>query len=345
MSAAFQKTPRYHVYGLGNALLDLDFQVSMEQLEKLNVNKGVMTLIDEVRHHELLEQLKAIRPLRTCGGSAANTMVALAQLGGRGFYSCKVANDKTGAFYLEDLQQQGVATNLRIEDCQSGITGKCIAMITPDADRTMNTFLGITKLLSQHEINALAITQAQYLYIEGYLVSHTVSRKTAIEARHIAEQAGIKTSLTLSDPNMAHHFADGLRDMLGNGVDLLFCNEQEALIFTQSQTLRGACATLKKYAKTFVVTRGAEGSLVFDGKRFIEITALDTHAIDTLGAGDMYAGAFLYAITQGHNYAMAGEIANLAAGHIVSKLGVRLNSEEAHRLLGEISRQFLQKVY
>ena len=142
---------KYHVYGIGNALVDMEFEVSDKFLDEAGVEKGLMTLVDKKRHVELLNTLDGYQHKRTCGGSAANTVIAVAQLGGNSFYSCKVANDETGDFYFEDLQAQGVRTNLA-DEREEGITGKCMVFVTPDADRTMNTYLGITANLSEEEI-------------------------------------------------------------------------------------------------------------------------------------------------------------------------------------------------
>ncbi len=140
--------PQFHVYGVGNALVDLEYEISEDLLEQLNVDKGLMTLIEEDRHHELLDSLFHIESRPCGGGSAANTITALVQLGSSAFYSCKVANDKTGEFFLEDLSASGVKTNLSPDNLDEGHTGKCIVLITPDAERSMNTFLGITQKIS-----------------------------------------------------------------------------------------------------------------------------------------------------------------------------------------------------
>src|SRR5579871_6801850 len=161
---------QYHVYGIGNALVDIDFEVSTKTLERLNIDKGVMTLIDESTHHRLLEELDGVKHLKACGGSAGNTLYTLQQLGGKSFYSCKVGNDEAGDFFYHDLVLHGIHTNLH-EDHREGITGKCIVLVTPDADRTMNTFLGATSNFSKSQLSETALKNAEYLYIEGYLVA------------------------------------------------------------------------------------------------------------------------------------------------------------------------------
>ena len=323
----------YHVYGIGNALVDMEFEVSPDVLQKLNIDKGVMTLVDETRQDELLHQLNQADGKRSCGGSAANTMVAIAQLGGKGFYSCKVANDDTGSFYLKDLLGCGVKTNLQNGNREPGITGKCLVMITPDADRTMNTFLGITANLSETELVPEALADSEYLYTEGYLVSSPSAKAAAIKAREMAQAAGVKTALSLSDPNMVEFFKSGLLEMIGSGLDFVFANEDEALKMADTQALSEAVEHLKTLTKGFAITRGDRGSIIFDGQEMIEIEPVPVKAIDTVGAGDMYAGAFLYGITQGMSFAKAGKLASLASSRIVTRFGPRLETEAMQSLL------------
>lgn len=324
---------KYDVYGLGNALVDFDYEVGVDDLTQLDVEKGVMTLVDEERHHQLIDALEQHKHIKACGGSAANTLIAVTQLGGKGFYSCKVANDATGEFYCQDLIHHGLETNLAMSNREAGHTGKCIVFVTPDADRTMNTYLGITANFSKQEIVAEAIAASKYIYIEGYLVASPTGCEAAIAAREIAEQAGTKTSMTLSDPNMTEYFGDGLRNIIGNGLDLLFCNEDEAKFFSQSDNLDGAHQYLKSLAKNYVITRGDKGSIVFDGHNTIEIAPSPITAIDTVGAGDMYAGAFLFGLTQGYSYADAGDLASRAAAKVVAKFGPRLTKAEIATLM------------
>jgi sugar/nucleoside kinase (ribokinase family) len=327
---------KYHVYGIGNALVDMEFEVTPELLEQLKIDKGVMTLVDETRQGEILERFQELTCKQSGGGSAANTMVAIAQLGGKGFYSCKVANDESGIFYLQDLQRCGLATNSHNGDGEAGITGKCLVMVTPDADRTMNTFLGITANFSEVEIVSDALKDSEYLYVEGYLVSSPTAKEAAIKAREIAQNAGVKTSLSLSDPNMVEFFQAGLLKIIGSGLDLIFANESEALKMAQTQELSDAIAYFKTLAKSFAITRGAKGSLIFDGKDTIEISAEPVKAIDTVGAGDMYAGAFLYGITHQMSYAEAGKLASAAASQIVTRFGPRLKTEQLQSLVANL---------
>ncbi|GAA5315714.1 MAG: adenosine kinase [Candidatus Pelagadaptatus aseana] len=324
----------FHLYGIGAALVDTEIEVTDTDLKNMGIDKGVMTLVDSARQDELLEHLSdhLIASKRASGGSAANTVIAASYFGASTFYSCKVANDDNGLFYLNDLQDAGVEYH-RDNELEAGVTGKCLVMITPDAERTMNTHLGISETVSTNELHPEAIQKSQYAYIEGYLVSSETGRAAAIALRQQAEQANVKTALSLSDPAMVEFFRDGLMEMIGDGVDLLFCNEAEAMGFTQTDSIEAAGEALKQYTNAFAITLGSKGALVFDGENYITIAPRPVTAVDSNGAGDMFAGAFLYAISQGHGFEKAGKLASHSAAQVVSQFGPRLRPEQHAELL------------
>ncbi len=328
---------QYHIYGIGAALVDTEITLSDADLSAMKVDKGVMTLVDEVRQHELIGHLAnhLVASRKASGGSAANTIIAASYFGCNNVYSCKVANDDNGQFYINDLKAAGVHYPRHISP-PAGITGKCLVMITPDAERTMNTFLGISATLSVDELDVTAIAQSEYVYIEGYLVTSPTGRAAAIALRQHAEANNIRTAISLSDPAMVQFFRDGLIEMIGDSVDLLFCNRDEAISFTQTENITDAAEALKILSKQFAITCGSEGALIFDGKELIQVAAHKVKAIDTNGAGDMFAGAFLYAITQKLDYKSAGEFASLAASKVVSQFGPRLKAEQH----AELKKQF-----
>ncbi|MEZ5574043.1 MAG: adenosine kinase [Halioglobus sp.] len=316
---------KYKAYGIGAALVDTEIKVQDAELVQMRVEKGLMTLVDEQRRRELLEHLAGhlIKANHASGGSAGNSMIATAQFGGPTFMSCKVANDSDGDIYLADLEAAGV------DHCLKGVradgtTGKCLVLITPDAERSMNTFLGISETLSTEQLDAEAIAASEYVYLEGYLVTSPTGRAAAIRAREIAEAAGVKTALSFSDPGMVEFFREGITEMIGERLDLVFCNEDEALGWAQCDHLDVAVEKLKTIADTFVITRGGDGALTFDGNELCEIPPHKVHAVDTNGAGDMFAGAFIYAITRGEDFYTAGRFASLAAGKVVANYGPRL---------------------
>jgi fructokinase len=326
---------RYDVYGIGNALVDSEFEVPTEALAALGIDKGVMTLVDKARQDELIAGLEGFHHARASGGSAANSIIAVAQFGGKAFYSCKVADDETGDFYLRDLRACGVDTNISDDHRPAGDTGRCLVLVTPDADRTMNTYLGITGDLSEAEIDEQAIAASQYVYLEGYLVSAEMGRRAAVHARRCAELAGVKTALSLSDPNMVQFFRDGMLEMLGSGVDLLFCNEAEACLMAEVDDIPAALEKLKSHAKQICITLGGEGALLWDGEREHRVAAHPVTPRDSNGAGDMFAGAFLYGLTQGMDFPTAGALASRAAAEVVTHFGPRLPIERSRALLAE----------
>ena len=324
---------KYHIYGLGAALVDTEIDVTDSDLDTFQIEKGLMTLVDETRQHQLIENLKShlVHSKRASGGSACNSVVAASSFGASAYYSCKVANDENGEFYLNDLKQSGVDSDFS-GDKVDGITGKCLVMITPDAERTMNTFLGVSETLSEADINQAALADSEYVYIEGYLVTSDTGRAAAVKARELAVENQVKTAISLSDPGMVQFFKSGLQEMIGDGVDLLFCNKDEALGWAGTQNIDEAIAAIKQVATTFAITLGAEGAVVFDGHQLHRIKPYAVKAIDTNGAGDMFAGAFIYGITHNMSFAEAGDLASRAASQVVAGYGPRL-SLEAHKTL------------
>jgi len=327
---------KYDVYGLGNALVDIVTEVDNDFFQKNEIEKGVMTLVDEKRQHHLMKVIDMKKSKMACGGSAGNTVIAVSQFGGKSFYSCLVAKDDLGKFFLEDLKRNGVDTNLKYESLQDGITGKCLVMTTPDADRTMNTFLGVSSFFSPEHIDEEAIKQSAYIYLEGYLVTSPKGLEAMKEAKRIAEKNKVSTSLTLSDPNMVRYFSKQFDEVIGASVDLLFCNEEEALTLCGTDDMSVAREKLKQVAKRFAITLGANGALIYDGDTFIQIEPYKVRAVDSNGAGDMFAGAFLYGITNHHSFAEAGKLASLASSRIVSQFGPRLAPVQAAKVLSDL---------
>lgn len=328
---------KYDVIGIGNALVDIEFQVTEQFFWDNKVEKGLMTLVDESRQKELMKVIDTEEAKKQCGGSAANSVIAVSQFGGTSYYCCKVANDELGYFYLEDLKNSGVDNSLEGKVLEDGITGKCLVMVTSDSERTMNTFLGITQNFSIKDINEWAIKDSKYLFIEGYLVTSPNGKEAMLHAKKVAEDAGTKVALTFSDPSMVKYFKDGFEDVIGPSVDLLFANEEEAMLFTGKDNLSEAREEMKKAAKHFVITQGKNGAMIFDGDTFIDIEPYKTIAIDSNGAGDMFAGAFMYGITNGHSYASSGKLASMASSKIVSQFGPRLQWHEAKEILTRLN--------
>ena len=320
----------YDLYAIGNALVDSEYEVTDAQLQAMAVEKRHMTLIDAERRAALLAGVHGLHARRTGGGSAGNTVVALAQLGGKAFYSCRVADDELGAFYREDLSANGVASNLNHMKAPTGQTGQCMVMVTPDAERSMSTFLGATADIDHTALQPKDIAKSKVYYMEGYLSASPTGLDAAIQGRAIAKEAGVKLAATLSDMSMINFCRPGLEAMVGGAeqgdLDYLFCNEEEAQVWCDSKDLATITAKMAKLARVVCLTRSAKGCIVIEAGTQTEVPAAQVKAVDTNGAGDMFAGAFLYAVTQGNSHAQAAWLANQAAGQVVSRYGNRLDA-------------------
>ena len=319
--------PTYDVYGLGNALVDTEYRVDEGFLRRHDIAKGHMTLVDEDRLSALEADLQGLRPRRMSGGSAANTMMAVQGFGGRACYACRVADDAVGRHFLDDLAAAGIATNSNAA-VPKGRSGVSLVLITEDAERSMNTFLGVSSQLAGDAIDENALANARTLYVEGYLSSSPASLEAAVSARQLAEQQGVATAVSLSDPSMVESFREGLARTLGNGVHWLFCNEEEALTWAKTDRLDVAIAELKDIGRVCYLTLGKRGSLSVVKGKAKEVAGFPAKAVDTTGAGDMYAGACLYGLGTGMAELEAARFGNYAAAALVRHYGARLRRAE-----------------
>lgn len=327
----------FDLYAVGNALVDSEYLVDDAFLQGQSIAKGQMTLID---HHQRQQLLTALDSQFTCakrasGGSAANSVIAFAALGGSAFYACKVSNDDNGDFYLKDLHAAGVSAPQHAQVAE-GVTGTCVVMVTPDSERTMHTFLGITAELSPQELDLDALTNARFLYIEGYLATSPTARQAVAAARALVKEKDVRTALTFSDPAMVQYARDGLTDMLADGVDILFCNEHEAKLWAGVDDLNGAISTLHQLSPLIAVTCGSKGAIISDKGQQTAIAPFAVTAVDSNGAGDAFAGAFLYGLSQGWSLAHCGQLASKISAQVVSQFGPRLRQEQYQQLLNNL---------
>jgi sugar/nucleoside kinase (ribokinase family) len=315
----------YDIYALGNALVDIEVEVSNAILKTYKIKKGHMQLVD----YELVKTLKEAFVTKTlskaCGGSAANTIIGATQLGSTCYYNCKVSNDEMGQFYANDLKIRNVSSNINDMTLPQGHTGQCFIMITPDGERSMSTFLGITASLSEDEVNEDAIRHSKWVYIEGYLATTEASVKAAKKAIQIAKDNNVHTAVTLSDPFVAAHFKDTIRDIIGEKVTHIFSNKEEALAYTQKNTLEEAITALRKICSSGVVTLNSEGAYIFDQYEKHIVKTIPVKAVDSTGAGDAFAGAYLSELCKGHSHMAAAKLGNLTAAKVVAKFGPRLD--------------------
>ena len=321
------------LFAIGNALIDQEVKVSYEFLTQKKKKKGTMQLTDGDTQAALYQQLQDTQSYKgqASGGSAANTTVAFSALGGTAFYGCRVGNDELGSIYLNGLNDAGIQTTT--QSISEGVTGTCMVLISPDSERTMHTYLGITAELTAEQIDFEPLKTAKWLYIEGYLSTSDTARIAVKQARELAKAHGVKIALSLSDPAMVQYARQGLEELLDDGVDLLFCNEQEALMFTNTENLDDAITILKLNNQHIVITQGANGATIIEPKQQFHVAGRHVEAVDTNGAGDAFAGAFLYAINAGLSLEAAAQLAILISSEVVAQFGPRLAVENYTKLL------------
>lgn len=326
------------LYAIGNALVDREYSVDDALLANCNLLKGTMQLADATQQHALMTTLNDYTAPtgQVSGGSAANTAFAFAALGASAFYACRVGNDDAGDFYLADLSSAGVQTSALSQEL--GQTGTCLVMVTPDGERTMHTHLGITADLSPDQVDLAPLKDAQYLYIEGYLSTSDSARQAVTIVRELARQQGSKIALSLSDPAMVQYAYDGLLDLIGTGIDVLFCNEMEALLFSKTEQLDDAITVLHQHAPLVVVTLGANGALISqaEGDGWIRVPVAAhrvDQVLDTNGAGDNFAGGFLFGLNQAMSLTDCGFLASALAANVVGQYGPRLSRQRYAEIL------------
>lgn len=309
------------VVGIGNALVDLQAQVEESFPSMVGFDKGIMTLVDDAKQADVIGKLDG-KPLHRCaGGSAANSIVGLVQLGGSGGFIGKVGDDEIGRFYDEDMKKLGIQTRLQ---CDTSPTGTCAILITPDAQRTMLTNLGAAGSVSRDDVDDDLVASAKYVYIEGYLLTSPIGKIGAYHAMEVAKKSGTKVALTASDPFLINMIRDEIWELIRGPVDLFFCNEEEAKSLTGLDDATAAAAKIHESAENVALTLGANGSILMHGGEAIPVSGVDVDAIDTTGAGDMYAGALLYGITNGLSWKQAGELASGKSAEVVAQMGPRL---------------------
>lgn len=345
-SNSFSQTLREKLNGVANRELDLtscgaalvDTEIAVEDaaLTSLRIDKGVMTLVDKEQRESLLkffaEDLKTAE--KSGGGSAANSLITASLLGKKSFLSCRVGQDDNGHQFLRDMANAGVSTNRNAQGCDE-TTGQCLVMISPDAERTMCTHLGASALLSKKEVDEKAISTAKILYIEGYQVAADAGYEGSLYAFDVAKKADTITAMSLSDPAMATYFNERIHTFLEQGVDILFCNEDEARATAKLDKLEEAIEQIKHHCELLVVTQGENGALLVSESGQHSVSGVPTKAIDTNGAGDTFAGAFLSKLLDDASLAECAQFANRAASLVVSQYKPRLDRGTLQALRAE----------
>ena len=312
------------VVAVGNALVDVlaNIDESFVNNEKQNgMVKGAMTLIDEERARALYAKMPP--SLEVSGGSAANTMAGFASFGGNGGFIGKVAKDQLGEVFTHDLKNQGLVFKTPALD-NGPATGRCLILVTPDAQRTMNTYLGASIEMSEDDIDEKLISQAAITYLEGYLFDRDQAKKAFEKAGEIAHKSGNDLALTLSDVFCVERHREDFQRLVDGSVDILFANEQEIMALYETDNFMEACQKAAAKCRITAVTRGEKGSLVISGEEKVEIKAMPPEKlVDTTGAGDLYAAGFLYGLSRNKSHFECGRLGTLAATEVISHMGPR----------------------
>jgi sugar/nucleoside kinase (ribokinase family) len=313
--------PDLDVVAIGNALVDVLSQETEAFVRAHGLAKGTMQLVDEARARQLYE---AMGPgIEISGGSAANTIVGVASFGGRGHYVGKVRDDQLGEVFAHDLRSVGV--EFTTPAATSGpSTGRCLVVVTPDAQRTLNTYLGAAVHLGPADIDARLIARGRVLYLEGYLFDPPAAQQAFRVAAEHAHAAGRKVALTLSDPFCVDRHRAAFLDLVEHHVDILFANEAEILSLYQVRDFDAALARVRHHCEVAALTRSARGSVIVAGDDLHTVKAAPvSKVVDTTGAGDLYAAGFLFGLSRGLDPTACGRLGSLAAAEIISHVGAR----------------------
>ena len=321
------------MYGVGNAIVDTEVEVEDSFLAGHNLDKGIMTLVSAEAQAEMLDSLAGHAQHGSAGGSAANTMTAVAHFGGRAFFTGKIGDDMHGALYRESLAEAGVEFNMTPAD--TGPTGACVILVTPDGERTMRTSLGAASDLGPDDIASGTLRSSRIVYVEGYLLSTSSCAEAAERAMSVASVAGVQVALSLSDPAIAAHFIEQFRRVTRQYVDILFCNEHEAEIYAGGGLREERLQAVGADAPLVFMTCGADGALVFDAGTITSVPGYAVPVVDTTGAGDVFAAGALYGLTHGLNPTDAGKLGAFASAKVVTGFGARLR-EPLHETLEAI---------
>ena len=327
------------VLGLGNALTDILLQVSEDDLREIGFPKGSMNLIDKQKAEDLQTRFLSVRKRLVAGGSSANMVTAVAQLGGKAAFIGKVGNDEVGDFYREDMVKNGVKPMLLTSPLMSGC---CIVLITPDGERTFCTYLGAAADLKADDIRKEAFVGYDICHVEGYLVQdHALIEK----ALRTAKEQGCMVSLDLASYNVVNESQMFLKELIYKYVDIVFANEDESFAYTHLNPEESA-ATIAQQCDIAVVKVGKRGSYVQQGAQRHHIGAITTACLDSTGAGDLYAGGFLHALSDGFDLRRCGEIGTIAAGRVVEIVGTKLPEEtwDEIRRICALYRGFMRKL-
>jgi len=313
---------KYQVVGIGNAVVDVLSQCDDDFLRKAGVEKGIMQLIDMDRAVDLYSRVGPAKEIS--GGSAANSIAGIAQLGGRAAYVGKVKDDQLGAIFAHDLRAQGAAYETALGPKASDAeTGRCIVLVTPDGERSMNTYLGWSEFLGPDDIDTAMMAETDWIFLEGYRFDGPGSHEAFAKAIAATKSTGGQVSITLSDPFCIDRHRDAFAPLLRDEADLLFANRIEIMAMYQNQDFDAALVLAAQEVQIVACTDGTNGAHIVSGADRWHIPAVPTNVVDATGAGDLFAGAFLWGLSNGYDLQTCGRMACVAAAEIISHIGAR----------------------
>ena len=319
----FEYNKKVDLIGLGNAIVDIIVNIEDEFLKINNLEKGSMNLINFYESQKLLENCKVIKQIS--GGSSANTVVCLAELGNNVQFVGRVKNDQLGNFFSSNIKKSNTIFNTPPTN-EGASTANSIILITPDAQRTMCTYLGASIEFEPKDIDFNILEETKYLYLEGYLWDSTLAKNAFLNAAQIAKKSNTKIILSLSDSFCVDRHRESFLELIDEYVDIVFCNESEVLSLFKKDKLANCQADLSSLCELLVVTLGSEGSLIVNKNSIEEIKSITTgKIIDTTGAGDIFAGGFIHGLIKNYSLKKCGEIGSICAGQIITELGSRSN--------------------
>ena len=312
----------YQVVGIGNAMVDVLAHTTDAFLAEAGIGKGIMQLIDMQRAVELYARIGPAKEIS--GGSAANTIAGIAHLGGRTAYVGKVKDDQLGKIFAHDLRAQGAeyATAMAPRDAEHE-TGRCIILVTPDGERSMNTYLGVTEFLEPSDILEPQMAEAEWIYLEGYRFDGPKSQQAFAKAIAACKAAGGQVSITLSDPFCIGRHRAAFRKVVRDDVNLLFANRAEMLSLYETEDFDAALALAAGEVAIVACTEGANGAHILSGGQRWHVPAYPVKVMDATGAGDLFAGAFLWGLAEGYGLETCGRMGCLAASEVISHIGAR----------------------
>jgi len=318
------------ISAIGNALVDTVFKVPQELIEELGLEIDQMTLSSSEEQAPIIKRLieSGAETVSDCGGSATNSLVAAASYGASCFHACKVSNDEDGRRYLDSLKEAGVSHKGNMADEGSMPTGKCLILVTPDAKRTMTTSLSISSYMDDQDLDLDEIANSKIVYIEGYMVTSDENYQCVLDIlNYLKGFPEVKIALSLSDPGIVAGFKNKFEEIESFGLSYLFGNDDEAMAFVGAADLEEAFEMLQSRSYTSIITIGEEGSAVVSSDEIIKTPRVNIEPIDTNGAGDMFAGSFMYALLQDHDLKSCAEFANYGAARVVETFGPRLTKD------------------